>query len=97
MKRKIVTVIIIATVLLSGCGNKSVGTEYPTVGKVVDINRDERVVAVETYSGHIYGFYSNDDWELGDCVPLTMNDNGTRKVTDDKIVNYSHSGWEINK
>lgn len=97
MMRKIVAMVIIATALLSGCGNKEVGVEYPTTGKVVDIDTNEGIVTVETYNGHMYLFYGIEDWMLGDCVSLTMNDNGTPKVTDDTIVNHRYSGWNIDK
>ena len=68
--------------------------EYPQVMTVSFINDFTDYVEVETSTGYTYGFWGVEDYEVGDVVAVTMNDNRTENdITDDKIVEVRFSGY----
>lgn len=68
--------------------------EYPQTMVVTYINEYTDYVQVETATGYTYGFWGIEDYEVGDIVSVTMNDNATENdITDDKIVEVRFSGF----
>ncbi len=69
-------------------------TTYPLAGIVVSADRSSDTVTFETASGMLYSITECEDWEPGDLIACTMDDNGTPEdVTDDVITEYRYSGY----
>lgn len=68
---------------------------YPETAKVVEVNYDEDLVTVETFTGFLFVFEGCEDWAEGDCASLIMEDNGTEKVFDDEILIAQYSAWNL--
>lgn len=68
--------------------------EYPQTMLVAHINEYIDSVTIETATGFQYSFWGIEDYEVGDVVAVTMNDNATENdITDDKIVEVRFSGY----
>lgn len=68
---------------------------YPLTTKVIEVNYDEDLVTVETFTGFLFAFKGCEDWQEGDCASLIMEDNGTEKIFDDEIVMACYGAWEL--
>lgn len=68
---------------------------YPMTAKVVEVDYDTDTVTVETFTGFLFAFEGCEDWAIGDCASLIMDDNGTEKIFDDEIVMAQYGGWEL--
>lgn len=86
----IALILILITIALTACADV-----YPMTAKVVEVNYDEDVVTVETFTGFLFSFEGCEDWAEGDCASLIMDDNGTEKILDDVIVMAQYSGWTL--
>jgi len=88
--------IAIALVLIALCATLTANAEiYPETAKVVEIDYDTDTVTVETFTGFLFTFYGCEDWMVGDCASLIMEDNGTELVYDDEIIMAQYGGWEL--
>lgn len=92
MKKLLIIILAIAIIACTCSCGKS--TLYPETGKVVEICDD--VVTVETSTGNLFEFYGSEDWSIGDCVSMIMDSCGTKRVTDDIIIDAHYSAWKIN-
>jgi hypothetical protein len=92
MKKLLTIALILAltTIALTACAEV-----YPATAKVVDVNYDKDIVTVETFTGFSFTFEGCEDWQVGDCASLIMEDNGTEKIFDDEIVMAYYGGWEL--
>ena len=68
---------------------------YPLTAKVVEVNYDDDIVTVETFTGFLFSFEGCEDWAEGDCASLIMEDNGTEKIFDDEIIMAQYGGWML--
>ena len=88
--------IAIALVLIALCVTLTATAEiYPETAKVVEVDYDTDTVTVETFTGFLFTFYGCEDWMVGDCASLIMEDNGTELVYDDEIIMAQYGGWEL--
>lgn len=88
----IVGIVLICTVpLLFKTGTHS--KEYPQTMVVAQIDEPVDSVTIETATGYQYSFWGIEDYEVGDIVSVTMNDNATETIEDDKIVSVRFSGY----
>lgn len=92
--RKILLLMFALAVLLAGCTN---GKTYALATVVIDVDRQADAVTVEDFNGNSWTFCGAEDWDIGDCAALTMNDNGTGKIADDTIESATYSGWTLNR
>lgn len=68
--------------------------EYPQTMVVTHVNEYIDSVTIETATGYQYSFWGIEDYQIGDVVAVTMNDNATENdITDDKIVEVRFSGY----
>lgn len=88
----IATAITIALIALCGAATAEI---YPETAKVVEVDYDTDTVTVETFTGFLFSFYGCEDWMVGDCASLIMEDNGTELVYDDEIIMAQYGGWEL--
>ncbi len=88
--------IAIALVLTALCATLTATAEiYPETAKVVEVDYDTDTVTVETFTGFLFAFEGCEDWMVGDCASLIMEDNGTELVYDDEIIMAQYGGWEL--
>ena len=86
--------IAIALVLIALFGTATAEI-YPETARIVEINREEDLVIVETFNGFLFAFEGCEDYCEGDAVSMIMDDNGTEKVFDDEIIMVQYAGWEL--
>lgn len=68
------------------------GEVYPDCGVITKIRND--MVFITMQNGNVFRFADEaGDWCVGDLVAVMLNDNGTRKVSDDIVVRAKYSGW----
>lgn len=85
---------MVAVPLVLGNTKPKHSVEYPQVMTVSYINEYTDYVQIETATGYTYGFWGIEDYQIGDVVAVTMNDNTTENdITDDKIVEVRFSGF----
>ena len=64
---------------------------YADFGMVVDILYDNDLVVIQTNDGNQWVFVGTEDWVVGDCCCMVLNDNGTRRErSDDWIVDVRY-------
>ena len=96
MKKAIIATIITITIIIACSFVMTASAElYPETARVVILNEAEDLVTVETFNGHLFIFEGCEDYMVGDGVSLIMEDNGTEKVFDDKIVMAQYCGWDL--
>ena len=88
----IATAITIALIALCGVATAEI---YPETAKVVEIDYDTDTVTVETFTGFLFTLYGCEDWMVGDCASLIMEDNNTELIYDDEIIMAQYGGWEL--
>lgn len=91
--KKLTTIALI--LILTAIALTASADVYPMTAKVVEVNYDEDIVTVETFTGFLFSFEGCEDWAEGDCASLIMDDNGTEKILDDVIVMAQYSGWTL--
>lgn len=89
--KKLIALIL---VLIALCG-VATAEIYPETAKVVEVDYDTDTVTVETFTGFLFAFEGCEDWMVGDCASLIMEDNGTELVYDDEIIMAQYGGWEL--
>ena len=68
---------------------------YALTTKVVELDKSTNKVMCEDSNGNIWSFTEIEDWSIGDCASLLMNDNGTKIIYDDTIVEAHYSAWNL--
>lgn len=54
-------------------------------------------VYVRDYNGHLWSFQGVEDWQVGDCATLIMDNNCTLNIADDIVVSTHYGSWTISK
>lgn len=70
---------------------------YPQTYIVTEVSEEPNngfyLVTVESCTGFLYQFYSEDgDWATGDLCSCIMSNNGTENITDDEILSTRYAG-----
>jgi hypothetical protein len=76
---------------------EQVNNYYALTAQVVKIDRAQDIVTVEDSVGNLWEFYGVEDWEIGDCASMVMDDMGTDRIYDDEIVNVRYAAWTLTK
>lgn len=100
MKKIIAMVLVVILTLMmvqvaTACNEQPEVNRYALTTKVVEFDFDEDAVICEDCNGNLWAFYGIEDWDIGDCASLVMNDNGTEIIYDDIIENVRYSAWEL--
>ena len=97
--KKLISIAIIATALLSACTptqDETVSLQeiYPRTMTVMELDVESDVVVLTDSTGHIWEFYGVEDWQVGDICSCIMHNNGTEIITDDEIIStrYNNNG-----
>ena len=82
------TIIAIVVILNLAFGNTSENYDnlYMSESTIIDVSSDN-IVTVETVDNEIFSFKGNGTWLVNDGVMLLLDNQGTKDVTDDTIVN----------
>lgn len=76
---------------------EQVNNYYALTAQVVETNRTQDVVTVKDSTGNLWEFYGVEDWEIGDCASMVMDDMGTDRIYDDEVVNVRYAAWTLTK
>ena len=68
---------------------------YSTIMVCTKTDRDTDVLTLETSTGFIYEAYGCEDIEEGDLCAVTLFNNGTEIITDDRIIDLQYGGYFI--
>lgn len=97
MKRHILP--IIAAALLASLASAATtqahitNHTYPQTAVITEISESTETITVTCANGNRFSFHASpEDWFQGDLVSLTMHDNGTETVGDDRILQIRYSG-----
>ena len=93
----IITVLIGTSTQASTVTNDNHTSVYNTCMIITNTNYDENIVTCETATGYIFQFYGIEDYFVGDIVICTMDDNGTKSIIDDKIIDTKYSGFSMDE
>jgi heme/copper-type cytochrome/quinol oxidase subunit 2 len=69
---------------------------YSLTCEVIEVNRTNDTVLVIDATGNEWEWTGTEDWEIGDCASMVMNDNGTDEVYDDVIISVRYNAWRLN-
>ena len=70
---------------------------YHRCMKVIDLNYFTNIVTVEDANGFIFQFVGCEDYFINDLVICTMNNNNTKEIFDDEIIDTVFSGFALDK
>lgn len=73
----------------SETANQSYDNLYMSESTVIDVSSDN-IVTVETVDNEIFSFKGNGTWLVNDGVMLLLDNQGTKDVTDDVIINAQY-------
>ena len=90
---------IIAAALLASLASAAITQSsitahtYPQTAVITEIDESAETITVTCANGNRFSFRSApEDWFPGDLVSMTMHDNGTATVEDDRILQIRYSG-----
>lgn len=103
MRKGIIAVFMAAAVLLAALGyligaksgNSRPRRVYPMTTRVICVDTDADLVCCLDSIGQVWAFYGVEDWEVGDCAALLMDDNDTQNIYDDIIVTARYDAWSV--
>lgn len=85
VKGAMVTLIIGSIIALIGSLNYTLGKYCLSHCEVIDTNNN--IISIEDTKGNIWKYEDvNHNYKVGDELFITMHDNGTDTITDDKII-----------
>ena len=89
-------------VFLMAAANKADGTVprrniYGNAAIVVELDRENDIVVFEDFNGFRWEIREVDDWRIGDCASLVMDNNNTPLVYDDIVITAQYEAWEFSK
>lgn len=70
------------------------GEIYPTCGIVTEVDEASDTVTFTEQNGNMFAFGGCEDWQEGDIIAATMDDNGTEEVYDDYIIDVRYAGYK---
>lgn len=90
---------IIAAALLASLASAAItqahitNHTYSETAVITEINESTETITVTCANGNRFSFcLAPEDWFPGDLVSMTMHDNGTETVDDDRILQVRYSG-----
>lgn len=90
-KRVVITTVLAIVMLVGSTGamihNAYVeGVLYTKSGTVIEIDQEARTTTFVDTEGEAWRFKGIKDWEVNDTIILTMNNNHTTQIEDDKVI-----------
>lgn len=90
MKKFIAIVALFAMILAFSTACAEI---YPQTFFVNDIDRAQDVLILIDFNGNEWLWSGIEDYEKGDIIAAIMEDNGTKIIYDDIIINIRYSGY----
>lgn len=95
-KINMVLIIILAVTILVTRADAATKTHtYNTGMKIIQLDYFHDIVTCETSTGFVFEFYGCEDFYLNDIIICVMDDNGTKQITDDLIIDTIFSGFSL--
>ena len=88
--KKILAVVVLVMLMVSGMANAEM---YPQVMLIVEADREEDIIILEDFNGNQWVWEGVEDWMVGDVVAVLMDDNNTKDITDDVMMELKYCGW----
>lgn len=82
-----------AIVVLS---KKPTTTTYAMTCEVVELDRENNLMILVDANGFEWAWEGIEDWQIGDCASMLMDNNGTAEIFDDVILSMNYNAWELN-
>lgn len=82
-KVKYVIIMIVVFIIIPGIAG-SLEVSYTEQGEI--INKENDVITILDMTGNLWEYETEKDFEIGDKVKVTFNDNETIKKEDDMII-----------
>lgn len=76
--------------------NDTPSTDYAMTCKVVEIDHENDLVIMVDSNGFEWAWEGIEDWQIGDCASMLMDNNGTAEIFDDVILSMNYNAWELN-
>lgn len=74
---------------------KPATNDYAMTCKVVELDDENDLVVLVDANGFEWAWEGIEDWQVGDCASLLMNDNGTAEIFDDIILSMHYNSWGL--
>lgn len=101
MKKAIIyTILLVVSIIaISQIINHATNTCQPKLYamtcKIVELDRENDLVILADANGFEWTWEHIEDWQIGDCASLLMDDNGTAEIFDDTIKSMTYNAWEL--
>ena len=82
----IIAIVVILNLAFGNTTSENYDSLYMSESTVIDVSSDN-IVTVETVDNEVFSFKGNGTWLVNDGVILLLDNQGTKNVTDDIIVN----------
>ena len=66
---------------------------YAKSGIIVEMDYVRDTVTIVDSQGFLWDFSGCEDWEIGDRCACVMDDAGTARIFDDKIISVRYENW----
>jgi len=66
---------------------------YGLTTVVTDISKANDRVTCQDFNGNLWQFEGVEDWCVNDIATLIMDDNGTKEIKDDEILDVRYGGY----
>ena len=85
----IIAIVVILNLAFGNTTSENYDSLYMSESTVIDVSSDN-IVTVETVDNEIFSFKGNGTWLVNDGVMLLLDNQGTKDVTDDVIINAQY-------
>lgn len=92
MKNIIITIIAVTSLAAIFLGTNYSSKElYGNTGEVIQIY--DNCMTIEDRTGNVWVWNDVEDWLVGDKLVMTISDNGTQTIKDDRIIKLTYIGY----
>ena len=77
-------------------GEKPAANDYAMTCKVVELDNENNLVVLVDANGFKWAWEGIEDWQIGNCASMLMDNNGTAEIFDDVILSMNYNAWELN-
>ena len=96
-KIDMILVIILAITILATKANAETHNTYNVGMKVIQLDYLHDIVTCETSTGFVFEFYGCEDYYMNDIIICVMDNNRTKSIIDDKIIDTKYSGFSLDE
>lgn len=94
----LIIAILLACVVFTICAIKSAESNYYALTAIIiNVDYENDMVCAQDYNGNVWTFEGAADWMKDDCVSMVINDRGTDKIFDDRVVSVRYNSWNLSR